>query len=179
MPFLTIYTPTYKRPKHLARNKATVAAQTCTDFEHYIRVDDVGVGIDGMYQQLNEDVREFTGEYVCVLPDDDRLADEDAVADVKAFIESQPKPPPVVITRSFKAGLHLPKWGTKPEEGRIDLANPIVRRDIFIAYCPAYMSGRYQADFDFIRAVWDGGIPFTWCDRRFTESDIFMKGQPE
>jgi len=44
MTFLSVYTPTYKRPQALARCKASVAAQTIPT-EHVIIVDEIGIGI--------------------------------------------------------------------------------------------------------------------------------------
>ena len=52
-PFLTFYTPTYKRPEGLAQCLASVAAQTIADeIEQVVIPDHVGIGIDGMYRRL-------------------------------------------------------------------------------------------------------------------------------
>ena len=51
MTFLSVYTPTYKRPQALARCKASVAAQTIPT-EHVIIVDEIGIGIDGMEVEI-------------------------------------------------------------------------------------------------------------------------------
>ena len=53
MTFLSVYTPTYKRPQALARCKASVAAQTIPT-EHVIIVDEIGIGIDGMYGAIQD-----------------------------------------------------------------------------------------------------------------------------
>lgn len=45
MSFLTVITRTYKRPGLLARNQASLAAQTDPDFEQILLVDDAGRGV--------------------------------------------------------------------------------------------------------------------------------------
>jgi hypothetical protein len=178
MPFLTIYTPTYKRPKLLAQCKATVAMQTCQDIQHYVRFDNVGVGIDGMYRQLKQDVGDIRGDYVYILPDDDRLCDVRAVETLQRFVQANDSPP-VVIVRTRKASYMLPLlWQQEPRQGHIDLASYVVRRDVFQAHVKDF-GERYEGDFDFIHAVWRAGWAFSWLDFMFSETDHFMMGRPE
>lgn len=180
MALITIYTPTYQRPKALTKCIESVQAQTCQDFEHIVYHDRVGEGIDGMFARVVASSPTFQGEYVYILQDDDWLADAKVIADVKAFIEANDKPP-VIICQSRKHHLRLPtKWGTLPPwAGTIDLGNFIVRKDIFQVYREGLLTGRYEADFDFIRRIWDAGIEFTWYPRLICESDQFGQGQPE
>lgn len=178
MPFLTIYTPTYKRPKFLAINKRSVDAQTCTDYEHIIHVDGQGVGVGGMFRQMKADAEAFRGDYVYILQDDDRLCDDYVVADLQRFAQANDNPP-VIICRNRKSNMMLPdRWGMRPEKAHIDLGSYVIRRDVFLQYKDNFAE-RYEADFFFIAAVWDAGVPFSWFDRLIAESDQFGFGRPE
>lgn len=177
--FLTIYTPTYRRPRLLATCVESVCTQNCQDLEHIIYHDGIGEGISGMFARLVQSADEFAGQYVYILQDDDRLSDPRVVADLKHYAEANDHPP-VIICKNRKAPYVLPlRWEMEPISGHIDLGSYVVRRDIFIQYRIGLLSGRYEADFDFIRAVWDAGVPFSWYDRLIAESDQFGKGAPE
>src|SRR5689334_11810505 len=94
-PFLSVYTPTYKRPGFLALCQASVAMQT-EPCEHVIVHDEVGIGIDGMFAAIKEHAHLVTGEYVLVLSDDNFLVDPDVVADLKAFAQANDWPSVVI-----------------------------------------------------------------------------------
>jgi hypothetical protein len=178
MTFMTIYTPTYKRPMMLRLCQASVNAQTCKDFEHVIFQDERGHGIPGMYKQLKQSAPGFIGQYVYILQDDDRLFDNRVIDDIKTFVETE-NYPPVVVMRSRKGRLHLPRyWGEEPVHSCIDLGNYVIRRDIFMTFADCF-GEKYDGDYDFIHCLWRHGLRFEWYDRQICESDQFGKGAPE
>lgn len=177
--FLTIYTPTFRRPRLLALCEMSVKAQTCQDFEHLVYHDLVGEGFAGMFARVVRSAVNFKGDYFYILQDDDRLSDECVVEDVRQFAERS-KWPPVIICKNRKATLMLPlTWEAAPKCGQIDLGSYIIRRDIFLEYREGLLSGRYQADFDFIWRIWASGVRFAWYKRLIAESDQFGRGIPE
>ena len=60
--FLTIYTPTYRRPLLLAECRASVAAQSDPDYQHLIIEDTVGVGVEGMFLAVRDNVGLIDGD---------------------------------------------------------------------------------------------------------------------
>lgn len=178
-PFLTIYTPTYRRPRALARCVASVEGQARRNFEHIIYRDEVGEGIAGMFARLIENSVKFTGEYVYVLQDDDQLAGPDVTGQIEDFARANGNPP-VIVARTHKGQLALPSQpGQRPSVGGIDLGNYIVRRDVFLEHMGGFATGRYVADCDFIQRVWDAGAAFTWCDCLLSTSHGWGHGRPE
>lgn len=154
-PFLTIITPTHKRPQGLARAMASIAAQTAADaIEHLVLPDYVGRGIPGMFATLPAYVQAVHGEYVYLMGDDDELVAPTVVAEVRDFAHEQYNPP-VVIVRCHKGSWDLPKgqpW--PPVLAHIDLGNVITRADVWAAHVSAYASQRrYEGDFDFMSSV--------------------------
>jgi len=200
-PLLTIYTPTYKRPGMLARCRASVCAQTVyltppiqynggkllpplpqgeggMAIQHLIVVDEVGVGIAGMFREIGRHLDEMKGGYVYVLQDDDVLADERVVADLERFAKLA-ESPPVIMVRNMKRGMCLPLvWKTRPCLGWVDLGSYVVRRDVFVENVNKF-GQRYQGDFDFIDALWEAGYEFVWFDRLFARAQATGMGRTE
>lgn len=171
-PFLTFYTPTYKRPIALARCLASVACQTAVaDLEQIVLVDHVGIGIDGMYARVPQYAGAVHGQYVSFLCDDDVLVSPVVVEDVRDFIEAHGHPP-LVIVQTRKAGAVWPatrSW--PPEEGSIDLNCAIVRADIWHQHAGSY-GHRYEGDFDFFNALAQAGVPAVWCPVLFSSGAV-------
>lgn len=159
IPFITFYTPTYKRPRGLVACLASVAAQTAADdLEQVVIPDHVGRGIAGMYARVPDYASAVHGRYVTFLCDDDVLSDPGAVAAVRAFAEAQGEPP-LILVHTRKGGAIWPAgdpW--PPQVGRIDLNCAIVRADIWRAHIAAY-GARYEGDFDFLSALHASGVP--------------------
>jgi len=177
--FLTIYTPTYKRPTFLALCVESVEEQTIrAEIQHIVVEDLVGVGIEGMFAEIPAHLAEFEGEYVYVLQDDDRLAAPDVVQVVKQFVR-QRQYPEVVMVKSRKGGGRLPTyWGERPVECHVDLGNYVVRCDVFRDHVSEFGS-RYNGDFDFIDGLWTAGHRFEWCDVMFARAMARGLGRPE
>ena len=140
MPFLSLYTPTYKRPTGLARCLASVAQQTAVaDIEQIVIVDHLGIGIDGMYARIPDYAGAVHGDYVHVLADDDELAGPDVVQTVRDCAEANGHPA-VILVAVQKGGLVLTSPAWPPVLGGIDLGSMIVRRDVWTALASSWLS---------------------------------------
>lgn len=180
MPFLTIYTPTYKRPSYLKRCVESVQGQTVYPIaiQHIIVEDTVGVGVAGMYAEIANHVDEMKGDYVYILQDDDILAADDVVERLMIFVETRDLPG-VVICRNTKRGVKLPViWRSEPVKGWIDLGNYVTRIDIFAGNVHAF-GKEYAGDYPFIRKLWEDGIRFAWLDMLLAQAQATGEGKPE
>jgi len=158
-PFLSFYTPTFRRPEQLARCLASVGAQSAVkDVEQVVVVDHVGVGVGGAFEAVPFYANALHGEYVHFLCDDDVLAEPTVVARLKRFVDVERDEaglgPHVVIVGSQKPSGYYPAENHGPPvEGSIDLGCFVVRRDLWRTTCGLY-GRRYEGDFDYINALW-------------------------
>lgn len=177
-PFLSFYTPTYKRPQQLARCLASVASQTLVhEIEHVVIPDHVGLGIGGMYQRVPDYKDAIHGQYVHFLADDDVLASPQVVEIVKQAAE-QNSNPPMLLVRVIKGGLCLPigqPW--PPVETQIDLGCFITRSDVWKAHAHCY-GNRYEGDADYAKAVAASGHGAVFVDVLFLVGGV-NRGAPE
>lgn len=179
MPFLTIYTPTYKRPGLLARNIASVEAQSVDDWQHVIVHDLVGLGIDGMFGDVVNHLDEINGEYVYFLQDDDRLADENVVRDVRTAALVLNKPPLLMVKNKKRGNVYPTYWRERPQIGHVDLGSFVVRADVFRANADKF-GRRYAGDYDFIDALWaQYAVEARWYDRLVAEAMTLGLGRSE
>jgi hypothetical protein len=178
-PFLSIFTPTYKRPAGLKACMDSVAAQTAVaQIQHLIVPDYLGHGIEGMYATVPQMVAPaITGRYVHLLADDDMLATPTVVEQVKAFTEAHDYPA-LILVRALKGGFEWPQgqvW--PPVMGQIDLGCFITRSDVWRAHADCY--GRcYEGDYFFGAALHKSGIAATVMDLRFVIGGV-NHGRPE
>lgn len=165
-PFVTLITPTFRRPAGLAACLASVGKQTAAaEVQHLVLPDHVGHGlVDGLFGRLPWVAGAVRGRYVNILCDDDILADDTVVAQVQAFAEAR-QFPPVIVARVVKAGLCLPMCPPEgpPICGQIDLTSYIVRADVWAAHVNDY-GRRYEGDFDHADALFNAGYPSAYCD---------------
>lgn len=177
-PFITFYTPTYKRPRQLVACLESVGRQTAVDaIEQLVIPDHVGLGIGGMYRRVPLYLDAVHGEYVHLLADDDVLASPTVVEQARAFAHAQ-QFPPVILVNAVKSGLVWPcgkPW--PPRLGMIDLGCFIVRADVWKAHAGDY-GERYEGDFDFINAVAAAGHPAAVIDLVFSIGAV-SRGAPE
>lgn len=167
--FLSIFTPTYRRPKGLQALMASVQAQTaCDQVQHVIVPDYVGKGIvQALFRDLPTYAACFVGDYVTLLADDDVLAAPDVVAKVQRFAEANGRPE-VIVVDVVKAGLRLPACDLNPPVmGAIDLGCFLVRRDIWLQHVQDY-GDRYEGDFDHAMALWQAQRWTAYCPVLFT-----------
>lgn len=179
-PFLTFYTPTYKRPRLLENCRASVRQQSLDEWEQVIIPDEIGIGVGGMFGQVQHHVQLVRGDYVYLLQDDDVLADAHVVRDLKTTAKSYDYPA-VVMVKNVKRGNVYPTpeaWGREPREGLIDLGSYVVRSDIFKRHASDF-GQRYAGDFDFILALWQHNYRFFWYDRLIARAQALGLGRPE
>lgn len=162
-PFVTFITPTYRRPKALAHNLASVQAQTAADdIEQIVLPDPVGLGVaEGLYGRLPRYAAAVHGQYVNVLCDDDVLASPQAVELLRAFVRTHARPPKVIVVEVTKGGRRLPSCLPEgpPQCGHVDLTSFIVRADIWRQHVDDY-GRRYEGDYDHAKALFDAGYGF-------------------
>lgn len=163
-PFLTLYTPTFKRPQALARCLASVAEQTIIgEIEQLVIPDHVGIGVAGMYARVPDYVGAVHGRYVMFLCDDDVLNGPTVIECVKAFAEVHDEPELILVATqkgdaTWPAGHPWP-----PREGTIDLNCAIVRADIWKQHVHAYSAqARYEGDCDFLQALYEAQVQPHW-----------------
>jgi hypothetical protein len=166
-PFLTLYTPTYKRPQGLARNFASVAEQSIVgEIEQIVIPDHIGHGIPGMFARVGDYAPAVHGQYVHLLGDDDVLAGARAVEEVRDFAKAKGDPD-VIVVRAQKGGMLCPlgqAW--PPVLGGIDLGCLITRTDIWLEHCRDY-GRRYEGDYDYARSLFVKGRRAVFFDFLF------------
>ena len=157
-PFITLYTPTYRRPQALARCLASVQQQTAIEsIEQIVIPDHVGVGVGGMFARIQEYAAAVHGRYVHILCDDDILASPTVVACVETFAESHGYPE-LILVGAIKGGRPWPSdpaW--PPQFEKIDLGCGIVRADVWKRHVGDYQPV-YAGDFTFFKALADAGV---------------------
>ena len=176
-PFLTVYTPTYRRPLALEQCIASVAAQT-VPVEHVIVVDDVGVGIDGMYAEIPRHAGRVTGRYVMVLSDDNVLEYPEFAADLEAEAAREDHPDVVLFKGTITGTVQPVSWGGEPVCGQIDLSCFAVRREVWQERAGTW-GRRYEGDFDFIHGVWEAGHRMHWWPQMGFRALRISGGAPE
>lgn len=177
MPFLSVYTPTYRRPGLLARCEASVAAQT-EPVQHLIVRDEIGIGVAGMFAAIADHAEGVAGDYVMVLSDDNVLADPWFAAELRARSVAMGAPPVIVFKGQCGPSLQPLVWGREPEITRIDLSCFAVRRQLWLDSTDLW-GHRYEGDFDFIHALWQQGHRFDWFDRLAFRALQISNGVPE
>ncbi len=175
MTFLSIYTPTFRRPYQLGLCKASVEGQS-SPVEHVIVEDTVGLGVDGMFADIPNHAHKVTGQYVMVLSDDNILVDPHFAADLELQADGDPD---VVVFKGQIMGTTQPAaWCCEPIETMIDLSCFAVRRDIWQKHAHDW-GHRYEGDFDFIHALWAARYRFHWWDRLVFQALQISRGAAE
>jgi hypothetical protein len=176
-PFITFYTPTYKRPDLLGRCLASVEAQTAVrDIEHIVIPDHVGLGVGGMYKRVQHYAHAVHGRYVHILADDDVLAAPTVVESVQSFAKAHGDPEMIIVKSEKPPHVYPDKAPWPPIQGHIDLGCLIARNDVWRRHVQAYgHPGRYEGDFDFADAVWAAGHKAVFCDLLFVRG-LVMRG---
>lgn len=169
-PFLTFYTPTFRRPKGLTACMRSITRQTAVEHvEQLVIPDHVGYGlVGGLFGRIPWYAEACRGEYVTIIADDDHLAAENVVAKVMAFARSNGNPP-VIVVNSIKNGLEYPSCDpADPQLTQVDLGCYILRRDVWLAHCRDY-GHRYEGDYDHAVALKAAGWPVAYLDLDFVE----------
>ncbi len=178
MTFLSIITRTYKRPVALAACLASLAEQTCQDWESHLIVDEVGVGIEETYRLMSlRDWQEITGEYVYFLDDDNVLTGSDVLQSIRDAAHTQPD---IIIARAILGDLGLlpPRLGIPLTRGRVDLGCVVLRREIFLQAARAF-APRYDGDYDYIAAGVEAANSLVWLNKIIMRAQRRSFGAPE
>ena len=163
----------------LARNKASLAAQTCQDYEHVFLVDEAGIGIAEANRRLSE--AQISGEYVYILDDDDEIIDPNFIHDLQAIANQHA--PDVIMVRSEngESGI-LPTckvWHQRPIEGRISMLNFVVKAGVFKKHAEAFAEKEFAGDFTFINEIFQNGYTVHWHDCVVARIQKRSHGEPE
>ena len=176
MTFLSVVTRCYKRPDMLAKNIASLEAQTDPDYEQLFIVDDDGQGIGWANRSLV--MVEPVGEYVMVLDDDDMLANVRAIEEMKAATLARPD---MLIFKASHDGLGvLPSpaiWGKRPLKGHIGSCDFISRRDIWEKYIHRFGVDE-GGDYAYLHAVWMNRPEVVWLDEVLASVQRISHGAP-
>ncbi len=166
MPFLEVLTRSYKRPRMLAVNQASLRNQTDNDWVQTLLVDDIGRGIEWATENMAAYAPKLVGDYVWILDDDDTCILPTFVAELK-FIAVDSDPDVIMVRMDHGAGRILPDddtWHGPPVLSHIGCSAYVVRRAIWQAHAGALVPGRYVSDFDFISAIYAANPSIYWHD---------------
>jgi hypothetical protein len=179
-PFLSILTPTYRRPRGLAACMASVQAQTVPDqIQHLIVPDYVGVGlVTALFRWPALYAPCLSGQYVTLMADDDELEHPAAVEQLQALAQKHDHPDVLIVqsTKGDFGSLPYEQWGP-PVLGRIDLGSVVTRRDVWLEHLQDY-GQRYEGDFDHVSAMWGAGRKFVYTGLPFVRGGV-GRGVPE
>lgn len=108
------------------------------------------------------------GAWLWVLDDDDECVHPGLVADVRRLAGEKRGLQVVMVRMDHGQPLGvLPDaavWERAPVHGHLGVSSYIVRRDMWKAHRAAWLSLRYQSDYDFIADVWQSGPVVVWHD---------------
>jgi hypothetical protein len=177
--FLTIITWTYKRPTLLAKQRASLAMQTCQDFKQEVTEDTRGIGFEGVHRALQN--TECEGEYIWIFDDDDIITDPTLIEKVKAVAHQNydvenPGPEVIFVQSMWKPGIVHPDWPIR--FGHISNINYIVRRDVWYKYRKEY-AARSGGDGEFIVAVMRDRPVYAVVDGVMTATQVISRGRSE
>lgn len=179
-PFISFYTPTFRRPASLAKCMQSLDRQTLVErLEQIVVPDHVGHGVvGGLFGRIPWYASALRGEYVHVLADDDYLPDERAVEKLMSFARKTGNPE-VIVVGSVKNGFEYPSCNPtgEPQVTQVDMGCYVMRRDVWLAHCLDYGS-RYEGDFDHALAMYRAGRKFEFFDFDFVEGAA-SNGRPE
>lgn len=179
MPFLTIVTRCYKRPQMLRRNQASLDAQTCSDWEQLLIIDDVGRGVGWANAQFAVHADDVSGDYVLMLDDDDMLARNDAIAKLKDATWDNPH-------MVFFRGDHLQNgilptgevWQKAPKATHVSGQDFITRADVWRKHIGAFAQ-QSMGDIAFLNALWSDVTDVTWLDELVVQVQRVSLGAAE
>jgi len=107
-PILTVITRTWKRPKQLSANIASLKMQIDPSYQHLVLPDDVGVGLHAANRRLGEVKEQVLGDYVMILDDDDILISPGLVGEAR-HIKTFKGYPDVVVSRVWRITEIVPR----------------------------------------------------------------------
>lgn len=183
MPFLSIVTRCYKRPKMLRANILSVANQTDRDWEHIFIADDEGHGLLWANQSLYHNRHRVRGRYVLILDDDNCLAYNGLVEDLKKLMMMFERSPVIIMVKEDQILRTLPdNWREYPMFGHIDTGCFIIRNKIWQRYIELFGQPN-GGDYAFISALFamvdSNGWLVNWFDKVAVRVQKVSRGKPE
>lgn len=179
MPLIEVLTRTYKRPKMLAVNQASLARQTYQSYTQTLLNDPVGRGVGWSHRNLASYAPFLVGDYIWVLDDDDECIRPIFFEELRGILEE--RTPDVIFVKmdhGERGILPLKCWGCEPFAGGIGSAASIVKREIWQRHADAW-GDHYAGDFDFIKAIWDSQASVYWFDVIASRVQRISLGAPE
>jgi len=183
MPFLSIVTRCYKRPKALRLNVVSVAKQTDRDWEQVFITDDEGRGLLWANKSLYLNRHRVKGDYVLILDDDNILYHNKVVEHLKAVVAAHD--PDILIVKLHQIKRLLPTdevWGKQPVFGHIDTGCFVVRHDVWVDNIILF-GQPYGGDCAFIGGLFAqieyNGWKVCWHDEVMTAIQRVSYGKPE
>lgn len=177
---LEIVTRCFKRPEMLENNRASLAAQFSSDWQQTLLIDPIGVGVEAANAQLA--LFAPIGDYVWVLDDDDMCVDDLLVVTLQRLVVQHNHPPAIMLRMDHGELGVLPDdkhWGREPVRGGIGCSAIVTMRDVWNTHRPAWACSRYDADFEFIHAVWrEHAADIVWEDRVASRVQRISRGAP-
>lgn len=183
IPLLSIVTRCFKRPNALRVNIMSVARQTMDDWEQIFIVDDEGNGMLHANQSLYHNRHRVKGDYVLILDDDDCLAYDEFVADLKDIaLDSGPD---IIMIKMDQILRILPDnavWEKRPLFGHIGSCCFVVERKIWQDHIELF-GQPHGGDYSFISALFakaeSNEWNIYWFDKVCTRVRKVSYGKPE
>lgn len=169
------------RPAGLARNQASLEAQTCDDWQQTLLIDDVGRGVRWANENMGRYAPQVEGDYVWVLDDDDYCTCSTLVEDVGRIV-AEHKPDAIMVKSEVNRFGVLPDgahWGKPPAYTHVCMSNFILRREVFQRHAPGTLTAELGADFRLIQSVFDAGHSIYWHDAVVMRSPHASWGKAE
>lgn len=179
MPFLTVITRCFKRPTMIAKNIASLSAQTSQDYDQLCLIDDVGRGVGWSYTNMASYAPRLKGDYVWILDDDDMCICDTLIDDLKAIV-AEHNPDVIMLKMDHGPRGILPgkSWQQRPVLGDIGCSAFVVRRGVWQDHAP-YFTPDYNGDFAFISSIFDEDYEIYWHDCIASKVQRISDGQPE
>ena len=172
-PLLSVVTRCYKSPETLRVNIMSVACQTSDDWEHVFIVDEEGIGLLLANQSLYLNRHRVKGDYILILDDDDCLAYDEFVEDLKDIALDWG--PDIIMIKMDQKLRILPDavvWEKRPVFGHIGSCCFVVRREIWQEHIELFGQPN-GGDFSFISALFaraeSSGWRVYWFDKVCTK----------
>ena len=162
----------------LARNRESLFAQTDTDFEHIMLIDEIGMGIPQTHFWIVEEKKRPKGQYILILDDDELIDDQEFIANMKRIAKKHD--PDIIMFRNDRMGFVIPtndRWGRRPECGYVGMACFAVKAEPWRLHIEAINKLHNAGDFTFLDALFEAGHSAYWHDKIVTKAQQIGGGR--
>uniref|UniRef100_A0A6M3LYJ5 Glycosyltransferase n=1 Tax=viral metagenome TaxID=1070528 RepID=A0A6M3LYJ5_9ZZZZ len=172
MSFLTILTQVHpSRPKCLARCIESIKSQADNDVQHLLLRPEIEPhDVVKVGYLVHEAAPSIEGQYVMLLPDDDRLCTPDFVKDLKAASDDADM---IIFRCKLGEWVCPPEWHWQERQmqhGYIAGQNIILKREIYNGASYEWLTPVYHADFHYLRTASFISTKIVWWDYIGVES---------